>query len=135
LKAIYLLIVLVSFTACKNESKKVETSVDAKTTKVNSKSFEMLQGTWVNIQDTLSTISFEGNTSKNSYNGVPNDRSIFFSIDNTCIANEIASTEEKDKYLNTTGAAEECYYLKTLNETTLELELVGKNMTLQFKRQ
>ena len=134
MKSIYLIILLSIFTACKNDSKNTKTVKDVTIPEVNSKTLKMLQGTWVNMQDTLSTISFDGNTSKNSYKGVANNRSIFFTIGDHCEKNQSISTGEKDKYLTTTGAAEECYYIKSLNETKLELMLVAENITLQFKK-
>jgi hypothetical protein len=100
-----------------------------------SKTLAMLQGTWVNLQDTLSTISFEGLTSKNSYNGVDTGRKIMFTIGDTCADTQRVNTAEKNKYINTTGDASECYYIETLTETELALQLVAQNITLQFKRQ
>tara|TARA_R100000935_G_scaffold18503_1_gene35817 strand:+ start:43884 stop:44291 length:408 start_codon:yes stop_codon:yes gene_type:complete len=135
LKTTYLIIILVIFSACKNDSKNTETSIDATNTETSSKVYETLQGSWANVQDTLSTITFEGNTSRNLYKGVDTGRSIFFTINSSCATDQSIKTAEEDKYLNTTGAAEECYYIKTLNETTLELTLVAENITLQFTRQ
>jgi len=134
LKAIYLIIALLFFTSCKDNNKHTKPNEEVKIAKTTSKTHKMLQGTWVNVVDTLSTISFEGNTSKNSYNGVDNGRNIFFTVDNTCATNQSVTTGEENKYLNTTGAAEECYYIKTLTKDELELQLVAEEIVLKFRK-
>ena len=132
---LYVSIFFLVYISC-NENKTGTTKEPIEAVKDDTaETFKMLQGTWVNVQDTLSTISFEGSTSTNSYNGTPNGRTIHFTIGNNCAAGQTVTISEKDKYINTTGAAEECYYIKTLTKSTLELQLVASDLTLAFKRQ
>ncbi|QIE60350.1 hypothetical protein G5B37_12490 [Rasiella rasia] len=132
---LYTILFILLFISCKQPNPKIERSEKKEVAKVTSETQEKLQGTWVNLADTLSTITFKGNTSKNSYSGLENDTEIFFTVDANCKTTGSVSTSEPDSYINTTGTAEECYYIKTLNETTLELQLMAQNVTLQFKKQ
>lgn len=132
---VYTILLLVFFVACKETSKKPEPIQKIEVETAKSDTFKMLQGTWMNVQDTLSTISFNGNTSTNAYKGVENGREIYFTLGATCATNQNATTREEDRFINTTGAAEECYYIETLDETNLTMKLVAQNIVLQFKRQ
>ena len=132
--------------ACKNNSEstsltekdgtEIENNISEKTTEKNpSENLVLLQGTWRNVLDPLSTIVFEGNTSQNLYDGLETGKTILFTIDSTCKnGSNPAGSEEVDKYISTTGSAEECYYIVTLDEENLVMSFLGKGNTLTFKK-
>ena len=132
--------------ACKNKSEstsltekdgtEIENNIPEKTTEKNpSENLVLLQGTWRNVLDPLSTIVFEGNTSQNLYDGLETGKTILFTIDSTCKnGSNPAGSEEVDKYISTTGSAEECYYIVTLDEENLVMSFLGKGNTLTFKK-
>lgn len=135
LKTVSLAIILMMLIACKSDTNQEGIVKETKISEANSKTVEMLQGTWINLQDTLSTISFHGKTSKNAYNGIDTGRNIFFTIDSNCSATPSVTASETDRFINTSGDANECYYIETLSEKKLALKLVAQNITLHFKRQ
>lgn len=135
MKAWTIIGILLFVVACKESNEKVLPTQKPEVSEAKSEAYKMLQGTWLNKDDTLSAIRFEGNTSINSYNGVDSGKEIYFTIGGSCAANQTVSPTQEDKYINTTGVAEECYYIETLNETNLTMKLVSVDVTLQFRRQ
>lgn len=136
MKLFTIALLVLSVIACKENSKEGSVPIEKKeVSEVKSKTYKMLQGTWINKVDTLSAIRFEGNTSTNSYNGVDSGKEIYFTIGGSCAAGQTVAPTQEDKYINTTGVAEECYYIETLDETNLTMKLVSVDVVLQFRRQ
>ena len=101
-----------------------------------SENYKKLQGTWENIDAPLSSLTFEGNKVINTYNGINTEKNITFSMGNTCSRKAIKNaTKEVDRYINTTGDSEECYYIVKLEEDTMILGFWGIETPLRFKRQ
>ena len=112
------------------ESEIIET-VDTSKVKV----YMQLQGTWVNIQSPASTLTFEAKNVVNSFDGIAIKRNIGFSIQDSCAGTNYKDTPtEKDKYIVTTSATPECYYIVTLDKENLILGFWGVEEPLRFKK-
>jgi hypothetical protein len=97
--------------------------------------YNQLQGTWVNIQSPLSTLSFNNNRVVNSYDGVVVKKNIEFSLQDSCAGTNYKETPtEKDKYIVTTSDTPECYYIVTLDKENLILGFWGVEEPLRFKK-
>ena len=97
--------------------------------------YNQLQGTWVNIQSPLSTLSFNNNRVVNSYDGVVVKKNIEFSLQDSCAGTNYKDTPtEKDKYIVTTSDTPECYYIVTLDKKNLILGFWGVEEPLRFKK-
>ena len=97
--------------------------------------YNQLQGTWVNTQSPLSTLSFNNNTVVNSYDGVVVKKNIEFSLQDSCAGTNFKDTPiQKDKYIVTTSATPECYYIVTLDKENLILGFWGVEEPLRFKK-
>jgi hypothetical protein len=97
--------------------------------------YNQLQGTWVNTQNPLSTLSFNKNTVVNSYDGVVVKKNIGFSIQDSCAGTNFKDTPiEKDKYIVTTSDTPECYYIVMLEKENLILGFWGVEEALRFKK-
>ena len=140
MKPIYITIFALLLFSCKQTSlKEVNTAKESKTIETVNTSrdviYNQLQGTWVNIQSPLSTLSFNNNTVVNSYDGVVVKKNIGFSIQDSCAGTNFKDTPiEKDKYIVTTSDTPECYYIVTLEKENLILGFWGVEEPLRFKK-
>ena len=140
MKPIYITIFALLLFSCKQTSlKEVTTTKESKIIETVNTSrdviYNQLQGTWVNTQSPLSTLSFNNNTVVNSYDGVVVKKNIGFSIQDSCAGTNFKDTPiEKDKYIVTTSATPECYYIVTLDEENLILGFWGIEEALRFKK-
>ena len=140
MKPIYITLFALLLFSCKQTSlKKVTTTKESEIIETvdtsKAKVYMQLQGTWVNIQSPLSTLSFNNNTVVNSYDGVVVKKNIGFSIQDSCAGTNFKDTPiEKDKYIVTTSATPECYYIVTLDEENLILGFWGVEEALRFKK-
>lgn len=140
MKPIYISLFALLFFSCKQTSLKEGTTtkeseiietVDTSKVKV----YMQLQGTWVNIQSPLSTLSFNNNRVVNSYDGVVVKKNIEFSLQDSCAETNYKDTPtEKDKYIVTTSDTPECYYIVTLDKENLILGFWGVEEPLRFKK-
>ena len=140
MKPIYITIFALLLFSCKQTSLKEGTSTkESKIIDTVNTSrdviYSQLQGTWVNTQSPLSTLSFNNNTVVNSYDGVMVKKNLEFSIQDSCAGTNFKDTPiEKDKYIVTTSATPECYYIVTLDEENLILGFWGVEEALRFKK-
>jgi len=140
MKLIYISLFALLFFSCKQTSLKEGTTtkeseiietVDTSKVKV----YMQLQGTWVNIQSPASTLTFEAKNVVNSFDGIAIKRNIGFSIQDSCAGTNYKDTPtEKDKYIVTTSATPECYYIVTLDKENLILGFWGVEEPLRFKK-
>ena len=140
MKPIYISLFALLFFSCKQTSLKEGTTtkeseiietVDTSKVKV----YMQLQGTWVNIQSPASTLTFEAKNVVNSFDGIAIKRNIGFSIQDSCAGTNFKDTPiEKDKYIVTTSATPECYYIVTLDKENLILGFWGVEEPLRFKK-
>ncbi len=134
MKAFTLIFITFFIASCKEANKETPSIQKEEISEIKSETHTMLQGIWLNKDDTLSAIRFEGNTSTNSYKGVDSGKEIFFTVDSNCAGSENVAPAEEGSYINTTGFAEECYFIENLTETDLTIKLVSENISLQFRR-
>lgn len=140
MKPIYITIFALLLFSCKQTSlKEVTTTKESKILETVNTSrdviYSQLQGTWVNTKSPLSTLSFNNNTVVNSYDGVMVKKNLEFSIQDSCAGTNFKDTPiEKDKYIVTTSATPECYYIVTLDEENLILGFWGVEEALRFKK-
>ena len=140
MKPIYISLFALLFFSCKQTSLKEGTTtkeseiietVDTSKVKV----YMQLQGTWVNIQSPASTLTFEAKNVVNSFDGIAIKRNIGFSIQDSCAGTNYKDTPiQKDKYIVTTSATPECYYIVTLDKENLILGFWGVEEPLRFKK-
>ena len=140
MKLIYISLFALLLFSCKQTSLKEGTStkesenLDTVNTS-RDKIYNQLQGTWVNTQSPLSTLSFNNNTVVNSYDGVVVKKNIEFSLQDSCAGTNYKDTPtEKDKYIVTTSDTPECYYIVTLEKENLILGFWGVEEPLRFKK-
>ena len=140
MKLIYISLFALLLFSCKQTSLKEGTStkesenLDTVNTS-RDKIYNQLQGTWVNTQSPLSTLSFNNNTVVNSYDGVVVKKNIEFSLQDSCAGTNFKDTPtEKDKYIVTTSDTPECYYIVTLDKENLILGFWGVEEPLRFKK-
>lgn len=140
MKPIYITLFALLLFSCKQTSLKEGTStkesenLDTVNTS-RDKIYNQLQGTWVNTQSPLSTLSFNNNTVVNSYDGVVVKKNIEFSLQDSCAGTNYKDTPtEKDKYIVTTSDTPECYYIVTLDKENLILGFWGVEEPLRFKK-
>ena len=140
MKPIYIpLFALLLFSCKQTSSKEGTTTQESKIIETFNTSknliYKQLQGTWVNIQSPLSTLSFNNNRVVNSYDGVVVKKNIEFSLQDSCAGTNFKDTPiEKDKYIVTTSATPECYYIVTLDKENLILGFWGVEEPLRFKK-
>tara|TARA_R110002072_G_scaffold14272_2_gene59419 strand:- start:129266 stop:129715 length:450 start_codon:yes stop_codon:yes gene_type:complete len=131
---------------CKNEGNtskitdadttEVEKNTIDSTTEMTSANFKLIQGTWRNVDDPFSTLVFEGNTTKNFYDGMDVGKIIEFSLGNNCEdGSNPENSSENDAYISTKGSANECYYIVKLDQDSLIMSFLGRGNTLRFKRE
>ena len=144
-KGFYSIVFLIVIIGCKDKAiqENVQvtedgTEIENNTTHENANTkttFQLLQGTWVNVEDPRSSLVFEDSRVKNRYDGIGNDTNIRFSVGNTCSnGSNPDGSEEVDKYISTTGDAKECYYIINLSKESLMLSFLGRGNTLTFKK-
>ena len=140
MKLIYITLFALLLFSCKKTSlKEGTTTKESKIIETFNTSkdliYNQLQGTWVNIQSPLSTLSFNNNRVVNSYDGVVVKKNIEFSLQDSCAGTNYKDTPtEKDKYIVTTSDTPECYYIVTLDKENLILGFWGVEEPLKFKK-
>ena len=140
MKPIYITLFALLLFSCKQTSlKEGTTTKESKIIETFNTSkdqiYNQLQGTWVNTQSPLSTLSFNNNTVVNSYDGVVVKKNIEFSLQDSCAGTNYKDTPtEKDKYIVTTSDTPECYYIVTLDKENLILGFWGVEEPLRFKK-
>ena len=140
MKPIYITLFALLLFSCKQTSlKEVTTTKESKIIDTVNTSrdviYNQLQGTWVNTQSPLSTLSFNNNTFVNSYDGVVVKKNLEFSVQDSCAGTNFKDTPiEKDKYIVTTSETPECYYIVTLEKENLILGFWGVEEALRFKK-
>ena len=140
MKLIYITLFALLLFSCKQTSlKEGTTTKESKIIETFNTSkdliYNQLQGTWVNTQSPLSTLSFNNNTVVNSYDGVVVKKNIEFSLQDSCAGTNYKDTPtEKDKYIVTTSDTPECYYIVTLDKENLILGFWGVEEPLRFKK-
>jgi len=140
MKLIYIsLFALLLFSCKQTSSKEGTTTKESKIIDTVNTSkdliYNQLQGTWVNIQSPLSTLSFNNNRVVNRYDGVVVKKNIEFSLQDSCAGTNYKDTPtEKDKYIVTTSDTPECYYIVTLDKENLILGFWGVEEPLRFKK-
>ena len=140
MKPIYITLFALLLFSCKQTSlKEVTTTKESEIIETVDTSrdiiYNQLQGTWVNTQNPLSTLSFNKNTVVNSYDGVVVKKNIGFSIQDSCAGTNFKDTPiEKDKYIVTTSDTPECYYIVTLEKENLILGFWVVEEPLRLKK-
>ncbi|MGK0379779.1 hypothetical protein [Patiriisocius sp. Uisw_017] len=142
MKTTYIILVFLAVISCKKNtssgvknSETIEEIEIVKNDHSTSENYKKLQGTWVNIDAPLSRLTFEGDKVINTYNGANTEKNITFSMGKTCSRKAIKNASEEDRYINTTGDSEECYYIVKLEEDSMILGFWGTETPLRFKRQ
>jgi hypothetical protein len=131
MKPIYIAIFTLLFFSCKQTPlKQVITEQESKITETDNTPgfaiYKQLQGTWVNIEAPISSLTFADNKVI---------KNILFSIQNSCGATAAGETpEERDKYIVTSGDTAECYYIVQLDDENLILGFWGEETALRFKK-
>tara|TARA_B100000787_G_scaffold69487_1_gene51088 strand:+ start:15767 stop:16204 length:438 start_codon:yes stop_codon:yes gene_type:complete len=140
MKLIYITLLTVLLFSCKqNPLKEVITEQQVKTTETDNTSsaaiYSQLQGTWVNIQSPASTLTFQGKVVVNSFDGIAVKKNLGFSLQDSCTGTNFKNTPiEKNKYIVTTSATPECYYIVRLDKENLILGFWGIEEPLKFKK-
>jgi len=140
MKLIYITLFTVLLFSCKqNPLKEVITEQQVKTTETDNTSsaaiYSQLQGTWVNIQSPASTLTFQGKVVVNSFDGIVVKKNLGFSLQDSCTGTNFKNTPiEKNKYIVTTSATPECYYIVRLDKENLILGFWGIEEPLKFKK-
>ena len=140
MKLIYITLFTVLLFSCKqNPLKEVITEQQVKTTETDNTSsaaiYSQLQGTWVNIQSPASTLTFKGKVVVNSFDGIAVKKNLGFSLQDSCTGTNFKNTPiEKNKYIVTTSATPECYYIVRLDKENLILGFWGIEEPLKFKK-
>lgn len=140
MKLIYITLLTVLLFSCKqNPLKEVITEQQVKTTETDNTSsaaiYSQLQGTWVNIQSPASTLTFQGKVVVNSFDGIAIKKNLGFSLQDSCTGTNFKNTPiEKNKYIVTTSATPECYYIVRLDKENLILGFWGIEEPLKFKK-
>ncbi|HAH33907.1 MAG TPA: hypothetical protein DCL52_03880 [Flavobacteriaceae bacterium] len=140
MKLIYITLFTVLLFSCKqNPLKEVITEQQVKTTETDNTSsaaiYSQLQGTWVNIQSPASTLTFQGKVVVNSFDGIAVKKNLGFSLQDSCTGTNFKNTPiEKNKYIVTTSATPECYYIVRLDKENLILGFWGIEEPLKFKK-
>jgi len=143
MKTTHILLVFLICISCKQNttseaesSEIIEEIETVKNSNTTSENYKKLQGTWVNIDAPLSSLTFDENRVINTYNGIDSKKNITFSIGNTCTLKAIKNaSKEEDRYINTTGDQEECYYIVQLEDENMVLGFWGIETPLRFRRQ
>ena len=140
MKLIYITLFTVLLYSCKQTPlKEVITEQQVKTTETDNTSsaaiYSQLQGTWVNIQSPASTLTFQGKVVVNSFDGIAVKKNLGFSLQDSCTGTNFKNTPiEKNKYIVTTSATPECYYIVRLDKENLILGFWGIEEPLKFKK-
>ena len=140
MKLIYITLFTVLLFSCKqNPLKEVITEQQVKTIETDNTSsaaiYSQLQGTWVNIQSPASTLTFQGKVVVNSFDGIAVKKNLGFSLQDSCTGTNFKNTPiEKNKYIVTTSATPECYYIVRLDKENLILGFWGIEEPLKFKK-
>ena len=140
MKLIYITLFTVLLFSCKQTPlKEVISEQQVKTTETDNTSsaaiYSQLQGTWVNIQSPASTLTFQGKVVVNSFDGIAVKKNLGFSLKDSCAGTNFKNTPiEKNKYIVTTSATPECYYIVRLDKENLILGFWGIEEPLKFKK-
>mgnify|MGYP005667145559 FL=1 len=140
MKLIYITLFTVLLFSCKQTPlKEVITEQQVKTIETDNTSsaaiYSQLQGTWVNIQSPASTLTFQGKVVVNSFDGIAVKKNLGFSLQDSCTGTNFKNTPiEKNKYIVTTSATPECYYIVRLDKENLILGFWGIEEPLKFKK-
>ena len=140
MKLIYITLFTVLLFSCKQTPlKEVITEQQVKTIETDNTSsaaiYSQLQGTWVNIQSPASTLTFQGKVVVNSFDGIAVKKNLGFSLQDSCAGTNFKNTPiEKNKYIVTTSATPECYYIVRLDKENLILGFWGIEEPLKFKK-
>ena len=140
MKLIYITLFTVLLFSCKQTPlKEVISEQQVKTTETDNTSsaaiYSQLQGTWVNIQSPASTLTFQGKVVVNSFDGIAVKKNLGFSLQDSCTGTNFKNTPiEKNKYIVTTSATPECYYIVRLDKENLILGFWGIEEPLKFKK-
>lgn len=140
MKLIYITLFTVLLFSCKqNPLKEVISEQQVKTTETDNTSsaaiYSQLEGTWVNIQSPASTLTFQGKVVVNSFDGIAVKKNLGFSLQDSCTGTNFKNTPiEKNKYIVTTSATPECYYIVRLDKENLILGFWGIEEPLKFKK-
>ena len=92
-----------------------------------------LQGTWRSLDDSLHTVTFEGNLLTMGYVGTEPDEPENFVVGNTCPGAPEPEPADEGRYLSVPDAGR-CYYVVELTDNFLELSYVGRGNTLRYAR-
>jgi len=140
MKLIYITLFTVLLYSCNQTPlKEVITEQQANTTETENTSraaiYSQLQGTWVNIKSPASTLNFEDKVVVNSFDGIVVKKNLGFSLQDSCAGTNFKNTPiEKNKYIVTTSATPECYYIVRLDKENLILGFWGIEEPLRFKK-
>ena len=140
MKLIYITLFTFLLFSCKQTPlKEVISEQQVKTTETDNTSsaviYSQLQGTWVNIQSPASTLTFQGKVVVNSFDGIAVKKNLGFSLQDSCAGTNFKNTPiEKNKYIVTTSATPECYYIVRLDKENLILGFWGIEKPLRFKK-
>lgn len=128
--------------SCKTDKKdpapqnKQPTVVQVKQDNTNDLSnYQLLQGAWQNVQDTLSVIVVDDDMVINRYNNEITGTPAKMTLDDKCLQNPDPNRPlEKDRYLSITGNFNDCYYITILDKENLTLSFLNGGFDLVFKK-
>ena len=92
-----------------------------------------LQGRWRSVDDSLHTLTFEGNLMTMGYEGTPPEEPENFVVGPTCPDAPEAEPGDNSRYLSVPDARR-CYYIIELTDNSLQLSYVGRGNTLRYTR-
>ncbi len=93
-----------------------------------------LQGVWRSEDDSLHTLTFEGNLMIMSYQGEEQEVGDNFVVGQTCPdAPDAIPANGKGRYLSAPDIGN-CYFITKLNDKRLEMSLVGRGNKLRYVR-
>ena len=94
-----------------------------------------LQGTWRSEDDSLHTLTFEGNLMIMGYEGQETGEPENYVVGQTCPDVPDAITPNgKGRYLSVPDAGR-CYFIIKLNDQRLQMSFVGRGNTLRYIRE
>ena len=138
--SILFLITLCVFSCKKKEETPKNIEVEQKIEKVvpkesssNSK-IDFLQGSWQNIDDPKSKMSFKGNLWIDTYEGMKEISKNTFEINDQCAnVTQQNAPKLKDGYISI-AKLKQCYKIVKVDKEYLELSYVGRGNSLKYKR-
>lgn len=93
-----------------------------------------LEGVWVSLDDSKSTLEIKGNDWTDKYVGEKSFSSKF-AIGDSCLSDKNAKTNTKGKYITVfDGSDKFCYYIIDVSDAKLNLSYVGRGNTLSYKK-